>query len=111
ARSRVASPRRQEKAITTTVSGHLIGLKAAQKHALERVYRRTVPPSEVITSELATFMAELSVELNRQIGVVIDRRGRIQHVIVGDHERLFLPDLGRQRAGRARLRGVRLVHT
>ena len=97
--------------IATTVSGHLIGLKAAQKHALERVYRRTVPPAEVITQELATFLAEISGELNRQVGVVIDRRGRVQHVIVGDHERLFLPDLGRQRAGRSRLRGVRLVHT
>jgi GTP-binding protein HflX len=103
--------RRVEDPITTAVSGHLIGLKAAQKHALERVFRRTVPPAEVITSELATFLAEISSELNRQVGVVIDRRGRIQHVIVGDHERLFLPDLGRQRAGRQRLRGVRLVHT
>ncbi len=70
-----------------------------------------MPTSEVITAELATFMAEISAELNRQVGVVIDRRGRVQHVIVGDHERLFLPDLGRQRAGRSRLRGVRLVHT
>lgn len=32
-------------------------------------------------------------------------------MVVGDHDRLFLPDLGRQRAGRSRLRGVRLVHT
>ena len=70
-----------------------------------------MPPAEVITQELATFLAEISSELNRQVGVVIDRRGRVQHVIVGDHERLFLPDLGRHRAGRSRLRGVRLVHT
>ncbi|MFO0747011.1 MAG: GTPase HflX [Myxococcota bacterium] len=56
-------------------------------------------------------MATISAELNRQVGVVIDRRGRIEHVIVGDAERLFLPDLGRQRAGRSRFRGVRLVHT
>ena len=93
------------------MTGHLVGLKPAQKHALERVYRRQVPPSEVITLELATFLAEISIELRRQVGVIIDRRGRIQHVIVGDHERLFLPDLGRQRSGRSRLRGVRLVHT
>lgn len=97
--------------ISTAVSGHLIGLKPAQKHALERVFRRQVAPTEVISLELAGFLAEVSVELRRQVGVIIDRRGRIQHVIVGDHERLFLPDLGRQRAGRSRLRGVRLVHT
>jgi len=101
----------KESTITTTVSGHLIGLKPAQKHALERIYRRTVPPNEVITSELATFMAGISAELNRQVGVIINRRGRIEHVVLGDAERLFLPDLGRTRAGQSRFRGVRLVHT
>lgn len=33
------------------------------------------------------------------------------HVIIGNHEKLFLPDLGRSRAGDSRFRGVRLVHT
>ncbi len=56
-------------------------------------------------------MAELSSETRRQVGVLIDRRGRIQHVVVGDSERLVLPDLGRHRAGRGRFRGLRLVHT
>jgi len=32
-------------------------------------------------------------------------------VIVGDADRLFIPDLGRARAGRSRFRGIRLVHT
>jgi GTP-binding protein HflX len=35
----------------------------------------------------------------------------VQHVIVGEAEKLFLPDLGRSRAGHSRFRGVRLVHT
>jgi GTP-binding protein HflX len=70
-----------------------------------------VAPTEIISAELAGFLCELTAELRRQVGVLVDRRGRIQHVVVGDHERLFLPDLGRQRAGRSRLRGLRLVHT
>jgi GTP-binding protein HflX len=65
----------------------------------------------VITVELAQFMAELSRELRRQVGVLIDRRGKIEHVMVGDAQRLEMPDLGRARAARERLRGVRLVHT
>jgi len=56
-------------------------------------------------------MGELSHELNRQIGVTIDRRGLVKHVIVGDTEQLFIPDLGRARGGRGRFRGVRLLHT
>jgi GTP-binding protein HflX len=43
--------------------------------------------------------------------VTIDRGGRVRHVIVGDADQLFLPDLGRSRAGSGRFRGVRLVHT
>ncbi len=93
------------------VTGATGGLKAAQRHALQRVYRRTVPPDQVVTAELARFLAELSAALRRQLGVLLDRRGRVQHVIVGEGRRLVLPDLGRHRAGRGRLRGLRLVHT
>jgi GTP-binding protein HflX len=42
---------------------------------------------------------------------MIDRRGRVSHVIVGDAHQLFIPDLGRHRAGSGRFRGLRLVHT
>lgn len=93
------------------VTGPVAGLKAEQRHALQRVYRRTVAPSQVVTWELASFLAELSATLRRQLGVLLDRRGRVQHVIVGEGRRLVLPDLGRHRAGRGRLRGLRLVHT
>lgn len=70
-----------------------------------------VEVQDVISRDLAQQLAMISRDLNRQIGLIIDRRGRVQEVIVGDAERLQLPDLGRHRAGRARLRGVRLVHT
>ncbi len=36
---------------------------------------------------------------------------KIEYVIVGDAAKISLPDLGRQRAGVGRLRGLRLVHT
>lgn len=94
-----------------TVTGSTTGLKPQQKHALTRIFRRSVPPDEVITTELAHFMASVSRETGRQVGVLLDRRGRVQHVIIGDGHKLLLPDLGRQRAGRDRLRGVRLIHT
>jgi len=45
------------------------------------------------------------------VGVLLNRRGEVEHVIVGDARQLVLPDIGRARAGQARLRGLRLVHT
>ena len=91
--------------------GNLTGLKSNQINRLNRLYQRRVSPHEVISLPLALTLGELSKEMNRQVGITLDRRGRVKHVIVGDTERLFIPDLGRSRGGRSRFRGVRLVHT
>ena len=56
-------------------------------------------------------MTELSAEIRRQVGVLVDRSGNIQHVMVGSPSGTELPDWGRLRAGRGRLRGLRLIHT
>jgi len=93
------------------VHGNTLGLKASQLHALRRTYRRRVDAQQVISPELARHLTELSRETNRQVGVLIDRKGGVQAVVVGDARRLTLPDVGRARAGSHRLRGLRLVHT
>lgn len=41
----------------------------------------------------------------------MDRAGYVRQLIVGDAHQIFLPDLKRQRIGRGRLRGLRLVHS
>jgi GTP-binding protein HflX len=43
--------------------------------------------------------------------VLVDRQGGVDKVVVGDAHRVFLPDLGARRAGAARFRGLRLIHT
>jgi GTP-binding protein HflX len=93
------------------VTGNLTGLKASEIKALERLYRRRVAPTEIVSAELAAQLAAQSAELHRQVGVLLDRRGAIQHVVVGDASRLLLPDVGRMRGGAGRFRGLRLVHT
>ena len=93
------------------VSGNTSGLKASELKALERVYRRRVAPSEVVSPELAGYLAEVSASMHRQVGVLIDRRGEITHVFVGDASKIILPDVGRLRGAAGRFRGLRLVHT
>ncbi len=68
-------------------------------------------PSQVISSEMAQSMAKISLELGRQIGLLIDRRGQVEKLVVGQSQRLYLPDLGRLRSGQKRLRGLRLIRT
>ncbi|MEO8554647.1 MAG: GTPase HflX, partial [Kofleriaceae bacterium] len=93
------------------VTGNTQGLKASEIKALERLYRRRVAPTEIVSGELAQQLALQAAELHRQIGVLIDRRGAIQHVMVGDASKITLPDFGRIRGGAGRFRGLRLVHT
>ncbi|MBI5136556.1 MAG: GTPase HflX [Nitrospirae bacterium] len=94
-----------------TVHGNTQGLKASQLDALKRLYRRRVPPSEVVTAELARTLCELSRELGRQIAVLIDRKGDVRFVILGNDRRIQFPDLSAHRVGHRRLRGLRCVHT
>ncbi len=91
--------------------GNTHGLKASQVRQLERLFRRSVPPDRLITHEFARNLTEVSRETGRQVGVLVDRRGAVRHVMVGDARSIELPDWGRIRAGRERLRGLRCIHT
>jgi GTPase len=93
------------------LTGNLTGLKPSEIRALERIYRRRIPPREVVSSELAGYMCGLSREIERQVGLLASRRGDVEQVFVGDASRIFVPEFGRLRAGRGRFRGLRLVHT
>lgn len=78
---------------------------------LEKLGDKRLREDRLITPQLAATMAALSKETNRVVGVLIDRRGRIEETMIGDHKRLYLPDIGRDRAGSSRFRGLRLIRT
>jgi GTP-binding protein HflX len=65
----------------------------------------------VVSPELARHLTEISRQLGRQVGVLLDRDGTVRNVILGDAHTLELPDVGRLRGGLGRFRGLRLVHT
>ena len=94
-----------------SVHGNTSGIKASQTRALEKLYNRRVVPESFMGPELARRVAELSREIGRQVGLLIDRSGNVVSVILGDAHKLFIPELGRSRAGSSRFRGLRLVHT
>ena len=86
-------------------------MKPGHVARLERLYRRRVPVEKVISPELARSCTELSHEIRRQIGLLINRRGIIESVIIGTDRQLVIPQLARSRSGHRLLRGVRFVHT
>jgi GTP-binding protein HflX len=56
-------------------------------------------------------MAEFSHEAGRQVGVLIDRSGQVDLVIVGDSRQIIIPALSGIRSSGGRLKGLRCIHT
>ncbi|HKQ54008.1 MAG TPA: GTPase HflX, partial [Pyrinomonadaceae bacterium] len=78
---------------------------------IEKLYSRRIAPHQIVTPEFARQMTELSHETRRQIGALIDRKGYVSAVVVGDARRIEWPDLKRTRVAADRFRGLRGVHT
>ncbi|UCH82510.1 MAG: GTPase HflX [Nitrospiraceae bacterium] len=56
-------------------------------------------------------LSECSHSIGRQVGVLVNRKGGVYHVIVGDANGIFIPELTLYPLGRKVLRGLRLIHT
>ncbi|MBI5251451.1 MAG: GTPase HflX [Desulfomonile tiedjei] len=93
------------------VYGSVRGLKPSQKTRLEKLALRRIPANRVLTQEMARFMTELSAEMRRQVGILVDRQGNIDKILVGDARSILIPKLPGWRVGAGRLRGLRLIHT
>ncbi len=94
-----------------SLHGNTHGLKPNQLRRIEKLYTRRIPPHQIVTPEFARQMSELSHETNRQIGALIDRKGYVEYVVVGDARKIELPDFKRVRVAGDRFRGLRFVHT
>ncbi|WP_319761422.1 GTPase HflX [Maridesulfovibrio sp.] len=63
------------------------------------------------TNEQARELSFLSHEIGRQIGLLINRQGKPEMILVGDPGSIYIPELPRARQSEGRLRGLRLLHT
>jgi GTP-binding protein HflX len=97
--------------VAEEVFGNTRGLATADKKAVQRLFERSVDAREIISLDLAREMVALAEKMRRRVGVLINRQGRIEAVMVGTKEILYLPDLGRYRLSRSRLRNLRFVFT
>src|SRR5213593_3878432 len=80
--------------------GNTKGLKPNQLRRIEKLYQRRVSPDQIVTPEFA-----------RQLSALIDRKGYVEYLTVGDARGIELPDFKRVRVAADRFRGLRCVHT
>jgi GTP-binding protein HflX len=89
----------------------LLGLSHAQKKKLERLGSRRVPPGRILSQDLAREMAAISAEMNRRIGMLVDRAGRIEKLAIGDAGSVEVPRKPSAPAGRTRFCTLRFIAT
>src|SRR4051812_15910337 len=107
-RANLAEPSRRS---MPEIYGNTKGLAPSAIKTLEHIYRRKIPLERVATPELLRSLSEASRQTGRQVGALVHRSGQVDYVVVGDAQRLFLPDIGRLRAAEGRFRALRLIHT
>jgi GTP-binding protein HflX len=64
-----------------------------------------------VTQDFARRLTEVSREIGRQVGVLVNRNGYVEYVVVGNARGIVFPDLKRTRVGVDRFRGLRCLHT
>ncbi len=95
----------------SNIHGFTQGLKHNQLRRIERLGTRRVAPEQIVSPEVARQLSEISHETGRQIGVLINRKGQVEYVMVGNAKKIEMPDFGRARVSAERFRGLRCVHT
>ena len=77
---------------------------------LTRLHTRRFPDTGICTPEQARELALIAFSCKRHLGLLIDRKGEVDMVIVGDQQSVCIPELERAREGRGRLSGLRFLH-
>ncbi|PIP38526.1 MAG: GTPase HflX [Desulfobacterales bacterium CG23_combo_of_CG06-09_8_20_14_all_51_8] len=91
--------------------GNTTGLKATQLRNIESLYRHRIPAETVVSLPVLDLLCPMSREINRQIGLLVDRSGKIVFVVIGEHNSILLPDTSDYRTPPGRLKGLRYIHT
>lgn len=95
---------------TIEIKGNIESLKSTVLREIEALYDLDMDRGEFVPYELAERMADLTERINREIAVYMDRKGKVLEVSIGDSKTAPLSTVD-GRKDRARLSGVRCIHT
>lgn len=93
------------------VYGTLDGLNKAQINRIENLYTIKSPPEYILSPQAAIEIVAISRDIRRQIGLLLDRNGKVICVIAGEPHRIVIPVTPDYRPGPGRLKGLRCIHT
>ncbi len=94
------------------IRGNITGIRKSVLAEMEQLFHMDMEllRHQFASEPLLTAMADFTTRINREVMVYIARDGMVMEVLVGQHDRVGLPDI-RVRRGKRRLTGVRCIHT
>ncbi|MGG7077908.1 GTPase HflX [Clostridium sardiniense] len=90
------------------IQGNTEGIRNSVLAELDTLYSIKTQKQEVCNIEIIDIIARLSSQIEREISVAIDRKGKVTSVAIGDSTSVELPVLD---IHEKRLSGVRVIHT
>ena len=90
------------------IYGNTEGIKNSLLDRLEEIYSFVIPKDSLFNFEMFKIMNEVTLLLNREISVAINRKGKVTAVSVGDSGTVELPEVD---VLERKLNGIRIVHT
>ncbi|MEN8211027.1 MAG: GTPase HflX [Thermodesulfobacteriota bacterium] len=91
--------------------GNTSGLRKTQLKTIETLYTFNTLAQYILDPQTAHLLVKLSHEIKRQIGLLIDRNGKVIYVLLGDAHKIIIPVTSGYMAIPGKLKGLRLVHT
>ncbi|WP_110461113.1 GTPase HflX [Ruminiclostridium sufflavum] len=92
------------------INGNTDSIKERLLGELEALFEVKYGSRDLVPVELAQTISRISSEINREISVLISRRGTVVDISIGDSGTASLPQLDNRR-GNARLSAIRCIHT
>lgn len=92
------------------ISGNIEGIKKVYINKLEELLDLEYDKNILVSMELLEVISSISSEINREISIYINRRGRVIDIAVGDASTVKLSSMSEKRSGEG-LNGIRCIHT
>ncbi|MCX0385042.1 GTPase HflX [Clostridium perfringens] len=90
------------------IHGNTDGIRNSVLKELEELYKINVPKYSVCTGDMINIISRLSSQIEREISVGINRKGKVISVAIGDSSSVEIPLID---IHEKRLSGVRIIHT
>ncbi|MEG2973934.1 MAG: GTPase HflX [Clostridium sp.] len=92
------------------IRGNIVGVKKTYINLLEQIFDIETHKNSIVDEEIVKIISSITGEINREISVYINRRGKVLDVAIGDGNSVNLEDITERRSSEF-LNGIRCIHT